>query len=147
MNPWLARHVTAPLAERLAGRRSFPLYRRLLKSQHLPIEALREMQLRRLQELVEWALNNTKDYAELAGLDKNWRPQSLDDLIAKSQQLHSEASQFWIELYAGQPDCWGIFLWSLSDCWPQISPAYIAYPFHPKPALAAVQAAYARVVR
>ncbi len=79
---------------------------------------------------------------------RGWpEPTSLDDLIAKSQQLHAEASRFWIELYAGQPGCWGIFLWSLSDCWPQISPAYIAYPFHPKPALTAVQEAYARVRR
>ena len=55
---------------------------------------------------------------------RGWpEPTSLDDLIAKSQQLHAEASRFWIELYAGQPGCWGIFLWSLSDCWPQISPA------------------------
>lgn len=74
-------------------------------------------------------------------------PKSLADLIAKMQQLHSEASQYWIELYAGQPECWGIFLWSLSDCWPQISPAYIAYPFHPKPALTAVRDAYAKVER
>ena len=79
---------------------------------------------------------------------RGWpEPTSLDDLIAKSQQLHAEASRFWIELYAGQPGCWGIFLWSLSDCWPQISPAYIAYPFHPKPALTAVREAYARVRR
>ena len=79
---------------------------------------------------------------------RGWpEPTSLDDLIAKSQQLHAEASRFWIKLYAGQPGCWGIFLWSLSDCWPQISPAYIAYPFHPKPALTAVQEAYARVRR
>jgi beta-mannosidase len=79
---------------------------------------------------------------------RGWEePKSLADLIEKSQRLHAEASQFWIELYAGQPDCWGIFLWSLSDCWPQISPAYVAYPFHPKPALGVVKAAYARVSR
>ncbi len=79
---------------------------------------------------------------------RGWEePKSLEDLITKMQQLHSEASQYWIELYAGQPDCWGIFLWSLSDCWPQISPAYVAYPFHPKPALGAVKAAYSRVSR
>jgi hypothetical protein len=79
---------------------------------------------------------------------RGWEePRDLDDLIAKSQQLHSEASEFWIDFYGSQPQCWGIFLWSLSDCWPQISPAYIAYPFHVKPALAAVQAAYGRVKR
>jgi beta-mannosidase len=79
---------------------------------------------------------------------RGWdEPRSLEDLIDKSQRLHSEASQFWIEFYGGQPDCWGIFLWSLSDCWPQISPAYIAYPFSPKPSLAAVRDAYGRIPR
>jgi len=79
---------------------------------------------------------------------RGWEePSSLEDLIDKSQRLHSEASRFWIELYGGQPDCWGIFLWSLSDCWPQISPAYIAYPFNPKPSLIAVKEAYARINR
>ena len=67
--------------------------------------------------------------------------------FAKSQQLHSEASEFWISHYGNQPQCWGIFLWSLSDCWPQISPAYIAWPFSVKPALAAVRAAYAVIER
>lgn len=79
---------------------------------------------------------------------RGWtEPADLDELIAKSQQLHGEASEFWITHYGNQPQCWGIFLWSLSDCWPQISPAYIAWPFHPKPALAAVQAAYGRLQR
>lgn len=79
---------------------------------------------------------------------RGWtEPTSLEDLIAKTQQLHAEASRFWIEFYGNQPECWGIFLWSLSDCWPQISPAYIAYPFHPKPALAAVKAAYGALDR
>ncbi len=79
---------------------------------------------------------------------RGWEePSSLDDLIEKSQRLHAEASRFWIELYGGQPDCWGLFLWSLSDCWPQISPAYIAYPFGPKPALDAVREAYGRIQR
>ena len=79
---------------------------------------------------------------------RGWEePKDLDDLIAKSQQLHGEASEFWIDFYGGQPQCWGIFLWSLSDCWPQISPAYVAYPFHVKPALASVKAAYGRIDR
>ncbi len=79
---------------------------------------------------------------------RGWEePKDLDDLIAKSQALHSEATRFWIELYGNQPDCWGLFLWSLSDCWPQISPAYIAYPFNPKPSLNAVRDAYAAIRR
>ncbi|MBS0664666.1 MAG: hypothetical protein JSR48_15470 [Verrucomicrobia bacterium] len=79
---------------------------------------------------------------------RGWEePKDLDDLIAKSQALHSEATRFWIELYGNQPECWGLFLWSLSDCWPQISPAYIAYPFNPKPSLDAVRDAYAAIRR
>jgi beta-mannosidase len=79
---------------------------------------------------------------------RGWEePVSLEDLIDKSQRLHSEATRFWIEFYGGQPDCWGIFLWSLSDCWPQISPAYIAYPFNPKPSLDAVREGYAGILR
>ncbi|MBP6507989.1 MAG: hypothetical protein KA257_10545 [Opitutaceae bacterium] len=74
-------------------------------------------------------------------------PTTLEDLIVKSQQLHAEASRFWIEYYGNQPQCWGLFLWSLSDCWPQISPAYITYPFALKPALTAVQEAYGALQR
>ena len=76
-----------------------------------------------------------------ASVDALGNPRSNPDL----RQI--KASRFWIELYGGQPDCWGIFLWSLSDCWPQISPAYIAYPFNPKPSLIAVKEAYARINR
>lgn len=74
-------------------------------------------------------------------------PESLEDLIAKSQKLQAEASKFWVEIYAAQPTCWGVFLWNLADSWPQMSDAYIAYPFHPKPALDAVREAYAAIKR
>jgi beta-mannosidase len=74
-------------------------------------------------------------------------PDSLDDLIAKTQQLQAEATLTWIRHFGGLPDCWGIFLWNLADCWPQVSDAYIAYPFQPKPALEAVRQAYAQIRR
>ncbi|MBX3749034.1 MAG: hypothetical protein KF897_03000 [Opitutaceae bacterium] len=74
-------------------------------------------------------------------------PQDLDELIRMTQQLQAEATEFWIEFYGHQPDCWGIFLWNLADSWPQMSDAYIAYPFAPKPALAAVRDGYARLRR
>lgn len=64
-----------------------------------------------------------------------------------TQQLQAEATEFWIEFYGNQPDCWGIFLWNLADSWPQMSDAYIAYPFDAKPALAAVRDGYARLRR
>jgi beta-mannosidase len=74
-------------------------------------------------------------------------PADLIDLIKKSQQSQTEASEFWIDFYGSQPQCWGIFLWNLADCWPEMSDAYIAYPMHPKPALEAVRRAYARLDR
>ena len=74
-------------------------------------------------------------------------PDSLDDLIAKTQQLQVEATLTWIRHFGGLPDCWGIFLWNLADCWPQVSDAYIAYPFQPKPALEAVRQGYAQIRR
>jgi len=79
---------------------------------------------------------------------RGWEePKSLEDLIAKTQQLQAEASKFWVEFYGGQPNCWGIFLWNLADSWPQMSDAYIAYPFHPKAGLAAVKEAYGQLRR
>ncbi|MFM1850917.1 MAG: hypothetical protein RIS54_601 [Verrucomicrobiota bacterium] len=74
-------------------------------------------------------------------------PKDLPDLIAKSQQLQADASKFWVEFYGAQPTCWGIFLWNLADSWPQMSDAYIAYPFAPKPSLAAVKEAYGKLDR
>ncbi|MFI5357472.1 MAG: hypothetical protein ACHQ4G_09070, partial [Opitutales bacterium] len=79
---------------------------------------------------------------------RGWEPpKDLADLIAKSQQLQAEASKFWVEFYGNQPTCWGIFLWNLADSWPQMSDAYIAYPFAPKTGLAAVKEAYGALKR
>jgi beta-mannosidase len=79
---------------------------------------------------------------------RGWEePSSLEDLIDKTQRLQAEASKFWVEFYGNQPDCWGIFLWNLADSWPQMSDAYIAYPFHPKAGLAAVREAYGSLKR
>jgi beta-mannosidase len=79
---------------------------------------------------------------------RGWEePKDLNDLIAKSQQLQAEASKFWVEFYGAQPTCWGIFLWNLADSWPQMSDAYIAYPFAPKAGLAAVKEAYGALKR
>jgi beta-mannosidase len=74
-------------------------------------------------------------------------PENLDELIEQTQRLQTEATEFWITTYGNQPQCWGIFLWNLADSWPQMSDAYIAYPFSPKPALAAVRDGYAKLDR
>ena len=79
---------------------------------------------------------------------RGWEePKDLNDLIAKTQQLQGEASKFWVGFYGAQPTCWGIFLWNLADSWPQMSDAYIAYPFAPKASLAAVKEAYGALNR
>ncbi|HOE97884.1 MAG TPA: hypothetical protein PK847_15020, partial [Candidatus Sumerlaeota bacterium] len=64
-----------------------------------------------------------------------------------TQQLQAEATRCWIEQCAADPECWGIILWNLCDGWPQLSDAYIAYPFHPKPALATVREVFGRIDR
>lgn len=74
-------------------------------------------------------------------------PENLDDLIERTQHLQSQATTYWIEHFSHQPDCWGIFLWNLCDCWPQISDAYISYDLHKKPALKAVKDGYAGISR
>ena len=80
--------------------------------------------------------------------ERGWEePKDLDDMIEKTQSLQGEASKFWIEYYGNQPNCWGIFLWNLADSWPQMSDAYIAYPFAPKASLNYVKEAYAALIR
>ncbi len=74
-------------------------------------------------------------------------PNNLLEMIQRMQQLQTEATTFWIQHFSSQPDCWGIFLWNLCDAWPQISDAYIAYPFHEKPALAAVREGFGKISR
>ncbi|MBD3289471.1 hypothetical protein GF337_11765, partial [candidate division KSB1 bacterium] len=75
------------------------------------------------------------------------KPESLEELIRYSQQSQTEATAFWIEHFSSQPECWGIFLWNLCDCWLQVSDAYIAYGFHEKPALQAVKEGYGKIQR
>lgn len=74
-------------------------------------------------------------------------PQTVEELIHLTQQLQTDATTFWIQHFSAQPECWGLFLWNLCDAWPQISDAYIAYPFHVKPALAAVREGFGKITR
>ncbi|MCL5269619.1 MAG: hypothetical protein M1457_03475 [bacterium] len=79
---------------------------------------------------------------------RGWQePATLEELIRMTQQLQAEATAAWIRHFGNDPECWGLFLWNLADCWPQVSDAYIAYPFHPKPAFAAVKEEYAKIAR
>ncbi|MCK4626505.1 MAG: phenylacetate--CoA ligase family protein [Phycisphaerae bacterium] len=80
MNPWIVRFAVSPVLERLLSRPTFRYYRDLERSQWFSCQRLRELQLVKLQELVSVALNNTDTYADLAGVDRSWRLESLDDL-------------------------------------------------------------------
>ncbi len=80
MNPWLVRHVIFPLHERLCRRASFSVYRDLLRTQWLSEQELRALQLRKLRTLVGTALRQTEYYSQFAGVDKDWLPETLDDL-------------------------------------------------------------------
>ncbi len=74
-------------------------------------------------------------------------PRSIEEYVRVSQELHAEACRTWIADCARRPDCGGILIWNLADCWPQMSDAAIAWPWHPKPAYDAVTAAFARIGR
>lgn len=76
----VVRHLLQPLHERLCGRDTFGVYRRLNHSQWWPRGRLGELQLAKLRELVGVALNRTEGYAEWAGVDRDWLPESLADL-------------------------------------------------------------------
>ncbi len=80
MWPILVGKILLPLHEKFLRRRTFRYYRDLERSQWFSIRRLRELQLAKLQELVSVALNNTDAYADLAGVDRSWRPESLEDL-------------------------------------------------------------------
>ena len=80
MNSWIVRFGISPVLERLLKRPTFRYYRDLERSQWWSSQRLRELQLVKLQELVSVALNNTDAYANLAGVDRSWQPESLEGL-------------------------------------------------------------------
>lgn len=80
MSPWLVRHLLYPLHETIMRRRTMRVCRQLRRSQWLSQDELKTLQLGKLRRLVGVALNQTEGYAELAGLDRSWLPESLADL-------------------------------------------------------------------
>jgi beta-mannosidase len=96
---------------------------------------------------VGWGIKRLKSMFDSIK-ERGWEePSTLEDLIKKTQQLQAEATFTWIKHFSSDPECWGIFLWNLADCWPQVSDAYIAYPFNPKPAFAVVKEEYSKISR
>ncbi len=60
------------------------------------------------------------------------KPDNIDKFIEITQQLQTEAYKFWTEFYFNIPECGGILLWNVCDCWGEISDSIIAYPNVPK---------------
>ncbi|HTL52865.1 MAG TPA: hypothetical protein VL860_09850, partial [Planctomycetota bacterium] len=74
-------------------------------------------------------------------------PKSLEEYVRVSQELQAEAYKTWALHFGAIPECAGILLWNLADCWPQMSDAVIAYPMDVKPALAAAAEAFQQIGR
>ncbi len=73
------------------------------------------------------------------------KPENIDEFIEATQNLQAEACKFWIEYYSSIPECAGILLWNVSDCWPQISDSIIAYPDVPKKAYYKIKEAFSKI--
>lgn len=69
-------------------------------------------------------------------------PRSLADWIEATQRLHAEALRKWVERHGARPECGGILLWNLCDCWPQMSDAVIAWPLRLKKSYYAAKDAF-----
>lgn len=80
MWPILAGKILLPMHEKFLCRRTFRYCRDLQQSQWWTPDKLRELQLAKLRDLVSVALNQTNAYAGLAGVDRSWQPESLEDL-------------------------------------------------------------------
>ena len=80
MLPWAVRHIISPMLEKHFGRSTFAVLSELEKTQWLSPAELEKYRLEKLRKLVGVMLNKTQWYAEFAGVDKSWLPESLDDL-------------------------------------------------------------------
>lgn len=98
MLPVLARRVFYPLHERLCGRRTFPLYRELIRSQWLSPGDLRALQTLRLNALLAHALEHSPWHARRlreAGLEAAVRARSctLEDLARLPPMTREDAQR------------------------------------------------------
>lgn len=80
MNRWIVANFLLPMHEKIIGRRTFGYYRQLEASQWWPRERILQYQLDKLRTLVGVALEQTDAYARLAGVERSWRPKTLDAL-------------------------------------------------------------------
>jgi hypothetical protein len=67
--------------------------------------------------------------------------------IGELVKMSADAYKFWIEHYGNEPQFWGLLLWNLCECWPQVSDAIVSYDLEPKKAYAAVKEAFGKLKR
>ncbi|MGQ9661816.1 MAG: hypothetical protein ACUVWX_05670, partial [Kiritimatiellia bacterium] len=59
-------------------------------------------------------------------------PRNIEEAVAASQQLQSEAVVELIRHWCEDPEFGGFLLWNVADCWPQQSDSIIDYAGNPK---------------
>ena len=74
-------------------------------------------------------------------------PQNVLECINGSQEMQAEAFKTWVKHFASRPECGGIILWNLADCWPQMSDAVIAWPLYIKKAYHTAKTAFLSIGR
>ncbi|HHN45831.1 MAG TPA: hypothetical protein ENN09_00180 [Planctomycetes bacterium] len=74
-------------------------------------------------------------------------PDSLEQAVETTQELQAEACREWVEAHSKRPECGGILLWNLCDCWPQMSDAVIGWPLDVKKAYQAASEAFRNAVK
>ena len=72
-------------------------------------------------------------------------PDNIEEAVAASQELHSEAMLALIDHYNQNPEFAGFLLWNVHDCWPQMSDAVIDYQGHPKRIFARLGPVFAKL--
>jgi beta-mannosidase len=60
------------------------------------------------------------------------QPKDIEEAVAESQELQSEAMIALIERYSDDLEFRGFLIWNVADCWPQMSDSVIDYLGHPK---------------
>ena len=82
---------------------------------------------------------------EAIGRELHAEPNTLGEFIRLGQEAQALAYGLAIHAHrAGRPHCMGTLFWQLNDCWPGPSWSAIDFTGHWKPAMLAVQEAYAR---
>jgi hypothetical protein len=74
-------------------------------------------------------------------------PKSVEEFIELSQEAHAKFVGRMVDHYAGLPNCGGILVWNVCDCWPEVSDSMMAHNLTFKKAYYTVKEAFAKITR